>query len=539
MQCSSFVKRVKHNWGWVVVACTWLLYVVMFGIMYSYGLFFIAFQEEFDSSATITGWAGAIPVALTVILAPPANMAVERFGYRPVVLSSLIAATLGVLTTSFMPVFLPVYATYSVMFGLGSGMLGITSMKLIIAYFPSQNAVRASGLALSGSSTGSLSFAPFLTFLLETYGWRTALRILAAILGIVGTPCVLSLVEPSYDKSNHSRDNLGRVGEDQPLGSPESGVEGSHYGDTAIEKPNAKTCQGASKCDHSQNVISETNSSGKIVVGAKEGGTKDKSGEDKPLENVVRDETLSKRLFATFMYLELYLLILAVLIQGVGDCFYYVNMVSYMVSTGFTKDDGSLVLMVMGVSNLIGKLLVSLLGELLPVPNIAFSFTASIVGVAVMSSLLVADSIGKILGIAAVIGGVMMPITTTMLYTLPNDFFGPERAKLTWPVIVFSNGIGYLLGSLVGQSIDRTGSYRAAIFAFMGLYVTSASLFAFAPVYQKFFAKDRYVVMEIRRKRRLDRRLKDQGAMKTSGKEPLEIRTSHQKDFVYEIITSV
>eukprot|EP00057_Strongylocentrotus_purpuratus_P018955 XP_011673429.1 PREDICTED: monocarboxylate transporter 9-like [Strongylocentrotus purpuratus] len=133
--------RLASNWGWMVVMMSWILFIVIFGIMYSYGILFVEFQAEFESSATLTGWAGSIPIGLTVLLAPPMNVIIDRFGYRPVAVMSLVIASAGVVATSFVPNMLLVYVTYSLMFGCGSGAISLVVMSLVVHYFPSKNCV--------------------------------------------------------------------------------------------------------------------------------------------------------------------------------------------------------------------------------------------------------------------------------------------------------------------------------------------------------------------------------------------------------------
>ena len=55
----SLRHRVRKRWGRVVVVATFALYFVLYGVLFSYNLLFVAFQEEFKSSATLTGIACA------------------------------------------------------------------------------------------------------------------------------------------------------------------------------------------------------------------------------------------------------------------------------------------------------------------------------------------------------------------------------------------------------------------------------------------------------------------------------------------------
>ena len=50
------------------------------------------------------------------------------------------------------------------------------------------------------------------------------------------------------------------------------------------------------------------------------------------------------------------------------------------------------------------------------------------------------------------------------------------------------------------MSVDRTGNYDSAIYASIGIYCLSAMFYLAVPLYQRIFAKERYVMVRNRRK---------------------------------------
>lgn len=71
------------------------------------------------------------------------------------------------------------YVTYSFLFGLGSSMCYVSSVLVISGYF-NKNLVLANGIGLAGAGVGTITLAPALSLLLDSYYWRDALRILSA-----------------------------------------------------------------------------------------------------------------------------------------------------------------------------------------------------------------------------------------------------------------------------------------------------------------------------------------------------------------------
>lgn len=66
-------------------------------------------------------------------------------------------------------------------FPLAGGFFGLIYLPSIVSvgyYFTSKRAL-ATGIAVCGSGMGAFSFAPMVSWLLETYNWKPSLRILA------------------------------------------------------------------------------------------------------------------------------------------------------------------------------------------------------------------------------------------------------------------------------------------------------------------------------------------------------------------------
>lgn len=59
------------------------------------------------------------------------------------------------------------------------GLIYLPSIVSVGYYFTSKRAL-ATGIAVCGSGMGAFSFAPMVSWLLESYHWKTSLRILAS-----------------------------------------------------------------------------------------------------------------------------------------------------------------------------------------------------------------------------------------------------------------------------------------------------------------------------------------------------------------------
>jgi predicted MFS family arabinose efflux permease len=204
---------------------------------------------------------------------------------------------------------------------------------------------------------------------------------------------------------------------------------------------------------------------------------------------------------------------------------------SFMTTKGFDKSDSTLFMMVLAVSEVVGKVAISTVADRLPFPKLYLFVLASLLGVVVMVVLLFATSLGLMLGLAVVCGLLVMSVFDTLPYSICVEIFGSARGLDTSSVVIIMNGVGLILGSLLGMSVDRTGNYDSAIFASIGIYCLSVLLYLSVPLYQRLFAKERYVMVRNRHRALL---LESDGPERTFAPSPLP-----SPEYIYTDIVSV
>ncbi|XP_072176161.1 uncharacterized protein [Diadema setosum] len=506
-------ERLGRFWGWLVVLATWSSLFVSYGFSYAFGLFFIEFQREFKSSATLTGWVGSASLSIAMLTALPVKLVIERVGYRLVGVVSVILMTSGLLLTSFMPGIAPIFFSYSLLFGLGEGAFQVAALSLTSKYFPTKNFVRATSLALSGSNVGDAEPSGEETKNCEVFEGSKVFE-------------VFETTERQDYKSYHqltstvSEDSCKRHHANSRKKAEESGptyLESDVKHGISTKASNIKEAfipDTPNVCDN--------NDAGDS--GLESGKAAEDSNDDKP--------KLWRQIQQALRYPELWTIGLAVTINGLGDCFYYINLVSYMVSVGFTETQGSSVISVMGVTCFVGKFLLVIGGEWVPFPTLYLLVIMVAINAGVMAALLVVETMVPMLIIGGVVG-CTLGMTSTLVLTLPQKFFGPAKADATWAITIWCNGLGYLLSSVVGQSIDRHGSYVSGIWGFMGMYIVAGALYVISPVYQKISAPERYILMELHRQRNADK------PSQSSKSEPLLAKDPNACNVIVERLSSV
>ncbi|XP_077169015.1 monocarboxylate transporter 13-like isoform X2 [Paroedura picta] len=120
------------GWGWMVVLAAFIQSALVFGVIRSFGVFFVEFVEYFDELSRRISWITSIGIAVQQFVS---------FGWALV----------------FTP-----------------------SMASMARYFKARRTL-ATGLALTGVGLSSFAFSPLFQLLVDAYAWRGALMIVAGM----------------------------------------------------------------------------------------------------------------------------------------------------------------------------------------------------------------------------------------------------------------------------------------------------------------------------------------------------------------------
>ena len=182
-------QRIYYGW-WIVFACFFIALYVSSVVFFGVTAFFEPLVKEFGWSYTQISFATSLRGMEMGIFAPFIGFLVDRFGSRKLIFSGIVITGFGLILFAFthsLPIF---YASFILLaFGAG-GCTSVVTMTAVVNWFD-KNAGRALGIMSSGFGASGLMI-PLIVWLIDAYGWRTALIFLALGAWVIGIP--LSLV---------------------------------------------------------------------------------------------------------------------------------------------------------------------------------------------------------------------------------------------------------------------------------------------------------------------------------------------------------
>jgi len=206
---TAYTGKIFYGW-WIVFACFMLCLYVGSVVMFGFTAFFEPLIREFGWSYTQVSFAASLRGMEMGIFAPLIGLCVDRVGPRKLLFAGVISTGAGLLILSSTHSLWTFYGAF-LLLGLGAGgCLNVVTTSVIANWFR-RNLGKALGLMSSGVGLAGL-FIPVVVFLIDSYGWRTALVILGAGMWIMGIPLLL-IVRNTPEECGLRPDGDGEGGE--------------------------------------------------------------------------------------------------------------------------------------------------------------------------------------------------------------------------------------------------------------------------------------------------------------------------------------
>jgi MFS family permease len=178
-------------YGWYVVGASCLISLYVSGSIYmGFTAAFEPIANEFGWSYTQVSLAASLRGLEVGLLVPVAGMLMDRWGPRRLVFGGVILSGLGLMLLSRINSLTMFYASF-IIISTGVSTATTTLLMTVVANWFRKKVGLAMGIAASGVSLGGL-LIPFVTGIIDTFGWRQAMIIMG--LGMWAIPLPLSLL---------------------------------------------------------------------------------------------------------------------------------------------------------------------------------------------------------------------------------------------------------------------------------------------------------------------------------------------------------
>src|SRR2546425_4893615 len=166
------MKRIHY--AWVIAAVTFIALMGAAGFRATPSIMIVPLQNEFGWNRAVISVAVSINLILFGLTGPFAAALMDRFGVRAVTVGALTTVATGALLTTVMSSPWQLYILWGVVVGLGTGcMASVLAATVAGRWFVHRRGLVLGALTAAGA-TGQLIFLPFLGWLAQNRGWRSA-----------------------------------------------------------------------------------------------------------------------------------------------------------------------------------------------------------------------------------------------------------------------------------------------------------------------------------------------------------------------------
>jgi MFS family permease len=183
---AAALARRNIHYGWAVTGVTFVTLLVTAAAMGTPGVMIVPLEHEFGWSDAQISSALALRILLFGLFGPFAAALMNRFGVRRVIICALALIAGGMLASLMMTQVWQLIALWGVVVGIGTGLTAMVLAATVATRWFNHRRGLVMGILAASSATGQLLFLPVIAEFTTRFGWRAALVLVAAALGVTG-----------------------------------------------------------------------------------------------------------------------------------------------------------------------------------------------------------------------------------------------------------------------------------------------------------------------------------------------------------------
>ncbi len=185
-------RRPGRFYGYILVAAAFFIMVVMWGTLYSFGVFFNPMLNEFGWTSAAVSGAYSLAFLLLGMASIVTGRITDRFGPKMVLMVGGFIFALGYILMSQISTMWQFYLIYTGMIAVGLSSSFVPLMSTVVRWFVKRRGLMI-GIVSSGVGVGIVIIPPLATQLISFYGWRTSYIVVGIAALVLVIPAALLL----------------------------------------------------------------------------------------------------------------------------------------------------------------------------------------------------------------------------------------------------------------------------------------------------------------------------------------------------------
>jgi MFS family permease len=193
------VNLHQRPYGWVVVGVSATVNLLAWSVRSTFAVFYVALLGEFGWRRGDAALGYSLSWLLLLPFSPLAGRLSDRWGARILVpVGALLLGTALALTGQVTTLW-QYYLAFGVVGAAGIGCIQTPAATIVNRWFMRSRGA-AMGVVSAGASASAIIFYPVNTWLIETFGWRTALAVFGLVVALIAVPLAALLYrDPPHD----------------------------------------------------------------------------------------------------------------------------------------------------------------------------------------------------------------------------------------------------------------------------------------------------------------------------------------------------
>jgi MFS family permease len=177
----------RSSYGWVVVGVSATANSLAWSVRSTFAVFYVALLDEFHWRRADAALGYSLSWLLLLVFSPLGGRLSDRWGARVLVPLGGLSLGAGLLLSGHVSSLWHYYLAFGVLGAAGIGFIQTPAFAIVNGWF-SRSRGAALGIVSAGASASAVIFYPINTWLIVTYGWRTAFAVFALIVAGITVP---------------------------------------------------------------------------------------------------------------------------------------------------------------------------------------------------------------------------------------------------------------------------------------------------------------------------------------------------------------